>query len=68
MARGKTIDQLKTEGAKALTNEQLQTYVVGKTIKVRNTVTGQTFEIVYAPTASVRSPVSTANHHRKVNI
>ncbi|UVM02417.1 DUF3604 domain-containing protein [Pseudomonas laurylsulfatiphila] len=47
VAGGKTIDQLKTEGAKALTNEQLQTFVVGKTIKVRNTVTGQTFEIVY---------------------
>lgn len=38
---------LKTEGAKALTNEQLQTYVVGKILKVLDTVTGQTFEIIY---------------------
>lgn len=47
IARGKTIEDLKTDGAKALTYEQLQAFVVGKTIKVRNTVTGQTYEIVY---------------------
>lgn len=44
---GKTVEAIKREGAKPLTQEQLQTYVVGKTLKVRNTVTDQTFEMFY---------------------
>jgi hypothetical protein len=45
--RGMTVADLKAQGAKALGNAELQSYVVGKTLKVRNTVTGQTFEIAY---------------------
>jgi Protein of unknown function (DUF3604) len=45
--RGMTVTELKGKGATALSDADLQSYVVGKTLKVRNTVTGQTFEIAY---------------------
>ena len=39
--------ELKQKGAVALNDAQLQETIVGKTAKVRNTVTGQRFEILY---------------------
>ena len=45
--RGPTVAELKDKGATALSDADLKSYVVGKTLKVRNTVTGQTFEITY---------------------
>jgi Protein of unknown function (DUF3604) len=46
-ADGTTIDDLKTNGAVALDDSQLKELVVGKTLAVRNTVTGQRFEVSY---------------------
>ena len=38
---------MKQKGAVALDDAQLKQLIVGKTSKVRNTVTGQRFEILY---------------------
>jgi hypothetical protein len=47
---GVTVADLKKQGAVALTEAQLKELVVGKTVNVRNTVTGQRFEILYGAT------------------
>ncbi len=44
---GLTVEDLKKKGAVALDDAQLKELVVGKTVKVTNTVTGQRFEILY---------------------
>src|SRR5437879_2338212 len=44
---GLTVADLKRKGAIALDDAQLRDLIVGKTISVRNTVTGQRFEIRY---------------------
>jgi hypothetical protein len=46
-APGTTVADLKTKGAVALTNDQLKTLIVGKSIWVRNTVTGEPFKLRY---------------------
>jgi hypothetical protein len=46
-ARGNTVAELTGGGAVALDDAQLKELVVGKTLTVRNTVTGQRFEVVY---------------------
>ena len=46
---GTTVADLKQRGAVALDDAQLKQLIVGKTFKVRNTVTGQRFEILYGP-------------------
>ena len=38
---------MKQQGAAALDDAQLKQLIVGKTFKIRNTVTGQRFEILY---------------------
>jgi len=45
--RGVTVADLKQQGAAALDDAQLKALVVGKTLRVRNTATGQQFEILY---------------------
>jgi hypothetical protein len=47
---GVTVADLKQQGAVALSDVQLKELVVGKTVNVRNTVTGQQFEILYGTT------------------
>jgi hypothetical protein len=42
-----TVAQLKKEGAVALDDSQSKELVVGKTVKVRNIVTGHRFDILY---------------------
>jgi Protein of unknown function (DUF3604) len=44
---GVTVADLKQKGAVALNDAQLKDLVVGKTVNVTNTVTGQRFEILY---------------------
>jgi hypothetical protein len=44
---GVTVADLKRKGAVALSETQLRKLVVGKTVDVHNTVTGQRFEILY---------------------
>ncbi len=44
---GTTVADLRQKGAMALDDAQLKQLIVGKTFKVRNTVTGQRFEILY---------------------
>ena len=44
---GTTVADLRQRGAAALDDAQLKQLIVGKTFKVRNTVTGQRFEILY---------------------
>jgi len=44
---GRTVADLKQRGAVALSDAQLEALVVGKSVEVRNTVTGQRFEILY---------------------
>jgi hypothetical protein len=44
---GVTVADLKANGAVALDDAQLKELVVGKTVKVANSVTGQRFEILY---------------------
>jgi Protein of unknown function (DUF3604) len=44
---GTTVADLRQRGAVALDDAQLRELIVGKTFKVRNTVTGQRFEILY---------------------
>ena len=46
---GTTVAELQQKGAVALDDAQLKQLIVGKTFKVRNTVTGQRFEILYGP-------------------
>ena len=48
--RGVTVAELKQQGAVALDDAQLKALVVGKTLRVRNTATGQRFEIFYGTT------------------
>ena len=48
--RGVTVADLKQRGAVVLDDAQLKQLVVGKTLTVRNTVTGQRFEILYGTT------------------
>jgi Protein of unknown function (DUF3604) len=45
--RSPTVAELERQGAVALDDAELRALVVGKTVKVRNTVTGQEFELVY---------------------
>ena len=45
--RGVTVADLKQKGAEPLDDAQLTQLVVGKTLTVRNTVTGQQYEISY---------------------
>jgi len=47
---GVTVAGLKQRGAVALSDAQLRALVVGKTLNVRNTVTGQRFEVLYGTT------------------
>ena len=47
---GVTIADLGKRGATALTDQQLKELIVGKTVKVHNTVTGQNFEILHGTT------------------
>ena len=49
MLTGTTVADLRQKGAVALDDAQLKQLIVGKTFKVRNTVTGQRFEILYGP-------------------
>ena len=46
---GTTVADLRQRGAVALDDAQLKGLIVGRTFKVRNTVTGQRFEILYGP-------------------
>jgi Protein of unknown function (DUF3604) len=46
---GLTVANLKQQGALALDDGQLKQLAVGQTLKIRNTVTGQRFEILYGP-------------------
>jgi uncharacterized protein DUF3604 len=46
-ARSATVAELKQKGAVALDDAQLKQLVVGQTLEVRNTVTGQRYEILY---------------------
>jgi Protein of unknown function (DUF3604) len=46
-SRGLTVAELKARGATALDQEQLMQFAVGKNLKVRNTVTGTDFDILY---------------------
>jgi hypothetical protein len=45
--RGPTVDDLKKQGAVALTSEQIKTLIVGKTVWVQNNVTGDKYQIIY---------------------
>jgi hypothetical protein len=51
-ARGTTVTELTQRGATALDDAQLKQLVVGQTVEVRNTVTGQRYEIVYGADGS----------------
>jgi hypothetical protein len=42
-----TVADLKSKGATALGDAELKAFAVDKTLKVKNTVTGQQFEIAY---------------------
>ncbi len=44
---GMTVADLKGKGATALGDAELKALVIGKTVSVRNTVTGQQFDILY---------------------
>jgi Protein of unknown function (DUF3604) len=46
-SRGLTVAELKQRGATALDEAQLKEFTLGKTLKVRNTVTGTDFDILY---------------------
>jgi hypothetical protein len=48
--RSPSVADLKQQGAVALSDAQPKELVVGKTLSVRNTVTGQRFEILYGAT------------------
>ena len=46
-SRGLTVAELKQRGATALNETELKEFTLGKTLKVRNTVTGMDFDILY---------------------
>ena len=46
-SRGMTVTELKQKGGVALDDVQLNQLVVGQRLKIRNTVTGEQFEILY---------------------
>jgi hypothetical protein len=46
-SRGLTVAELKQRGATALDEAQLKEFTLGKNLKVRNTVTGKNFDILY---------------------
>jgi Protein of unknown function (DUF3604) len=46
-SRGLTVDELKRQGGTALDEGQLKEFALGKNLKVRNTVTGKHFDILY---------------------
>jgi hypothetical protein len=48
--KGVTVADLKKQGATALNDAQLKALVVGKVLKVRDTVAGHTYEILYGAT------------------
>jgi len=56
---GVTVADLKKQRAAALTDAQLKDLVVGKTVQVTNTVTGQRYEIIYG--VNGRRVVTTVN-------
>ena len=56
---GPTVNDLAQRGAARLGDAQLSALVVGKTVKIRNTVTDQRFEITYA--AGGRRMISSIN-------
>lgn len=45
--RGLTVDDLTKSGSTALTDDQLKQLAVGKIFKVRNTVTNETFDVLF---------------------
>lgn len=45
--RGPTVDDLKKQGAVALTSEQIKALIVGKTVWVQNNVTSDKYQIIY---------------------
>ncbi|MET0743614.1 MAG: DUF3604 domain-containing protein [Microvirga sp.] len=47
VAPGMTVTDLQQKGASPLTNDQITQLIAGKTVAVRNTVTGQSFNIVF---------------------
>ncbi len=49
-AKGLTVDDLKQQGAVALNDAQIKELIVGKTLTLRNTVTGDSYEILYGAT------------------
>ena len=53
---GVTVADLKQKGAAALDDAQLTQLVVGKTLTVRNTVTGQRYEISYGTVRTASDP------------
>lgn len=57
--KGITVADLQENGAAPLDDAQLKALVVGKTMSVRNTVTGERFEIVYG--ADGRRSIKTLN-------
>jgi Protein of unknown function (DUF3604) len=46
-SRGLTVEELKRQGGTALDEGQLKEFTLGKNLKVRNTVTGKHFDILY---------------------
>ena len=42
-----TVQSVEKQGGKALTDAEIRTLIVGKSIRIKNTVTGETFEAVY---------------------
>jgi len=61
--KGVTVADLKGKGATALDDAQLKDLIVGKTLDIRNTVTGQRFEIVYGADGK-RVIIADADFHR----
>ena len=64
---GVTVPDLKRQGALALTDAELEDLIVGKTVHVRNTVTGQHFEVLFGTTGqrlvtAVDGKASDMNH------
>ncbi|HRD91368.1 MAG TPA: DUF3604 domain-containing protein, partial [Accumulibacter sp.] len=56
---GVTVADLKKQGSLALSDAQLKELLVGKTVKVRNAVTGERFEILHGTTG--RRLITTVN-------
>jgi hypothetical protein len=60
--RGPTVEDLKKQGAVALTSEQINTLIVGKSVWVQNNVTGDKYQIIYgrsgkSPSGKPATPV-----------